>query len=79
MSSVREELAAAVVGLGAGIKSVLDPEFEEKVGFILLIFDFGDGGFAAHSSNAAREDQIAFLREYLERLESHTESTKGNA
>lgn len=39
-----------------------------KMGFALLIFDFGDGGTMAYSSNARRADMIRALDELLVKL-----------
>jgi hypothetical protein len=44
------------------------------MGFILLVFDFGDHSdkFTAYMSNAQREGQIKILREHLAKLEGRT-------
>jgi hypothetical protein len=39
------------------------------MGFALLCFDFGEGGFSAYFSNAQRPDMIKHLRETADRLE----------
>lgn len=40
------------------------------VGFVLLLFDFGDDGFFTYLSNAEREGMIKGLRELLAKLEA---------
>lgn len=37
----------------------------KRLGFAVLVFDFGDGGNMQWCSNAKREDMIAALRELL--------------
>ena len=66
---------AMMNGLAAGIDDVLNgpklPGISRKVGFILLVAEFGriENGRVNYISNGAREDMIAMLREYLARLE----------
>ncbi len=47
------------------------PNREPTVGFILLTAEFGqiDGGRVNYISNGNREDMIAMMREYLDRVE----------
>lgn len=40
------------------------------VGFALFLFDFGADGNTAYVSTAKREDMIALVREWLERVEA---------
>ena len=40
------------------------------LGFALLVFSFGEGGFSAYISNAQREDMKSQLRELLGRLDA---------
>lgn len=42
---------------------------ERTVGFVLLVFPFGDGGRANYMSNADRADIIVLLKEQLARFE----------
>ena len=42
---------------------------ERPVGFALLFFDFGPGGYMHYCSNAQREDMKRALRELLQRWE----------
>lgn len=50
----------------------------EGVGFALMLFHFGEGGFMSYVSNARREDMIRALEEQLERFRSGTADTKGD-
>ena len=36
---------------------------DRKLGFAVLVFDFGDGGHVAYMSNAQRDDMVKALRE----------------
>lgn len=41
------------------------------VGFTLLVFTFGEGGWLTYLSSAQRADMIRTLREALHKLEQH--------
>ena len=51
--------------IGRGVE---DSHGKEKVGFCLLLFDFGEGGNCTYVSNADRADMRAALREFYEWL-----------
>ena len=52
------------------IERLLEKEFEEHMGFMLLVFPFGGpDGVAHYVSNANREDMIKVLREKADVLE----------
>lgn len=67
-----------------GIASVLDKVFngdkkgeDREVGFALLIFSFGEGGFLNYISNAQRKDMLATMKEFIARAEGrHIEETQ---
>jgi hypothetical protein len=42
-----------------------------KVGYALVLFDFGDAGSMAYASNADRSDMVRTLRELISKLETH--------
>jgi len=42
---------------------------DRRVGFVLMLFDFGQGGNLAYVSNGDRAGTIAALREWLARAE----------
>jgi hypothetical protein len=67
-----EETARRV---GALIGSVLDDHAEAnpespRVGFCLMMFTFGEGGWATYLSNAEREDMVEAIRELLGNIEN---------
>ena len=43
----------------------------ERIGFVLLLFDFGGSGNITYLSNGRREDMIEALKELIGKLETH--------
>jgi hypothetical protein len=81
---IEDKHRAAMVALAKGIDDILNgegtPKQERKVGFCLLVFDFGEGpGRANYISNAKREDIVVLLKEQLTRWEGMAEPKEGNA
>lgn len=55
--------------LGEGVGRSLDDTFGvQRVGYAVLLFDFGDDGTLAYTSNGDRGDMIRALRELLTKL-----------
>ena len=51
---------------------------DRKVGFALMVFDFGEGpGRANYISNASRENVVTLLKEQLARFEGQAEPKEG--
>lgn len=50
---------------------IADEGHGKKIGFTLLIFDFGGGGNITYIPNANREDMKRAMREMLLKLEAH--------
>lgn len=46
----------------------------KKVGFALLMFDFGEGGNMTYTSNAEREDMIKAMKELIANITLHLDS-----
>lgn len=61
--SLRETMNA----LALTLDEILNEKTEERVGFSLLVFDFGEDGTMSYISNAAREDMIKAMEEFLEK------------
>ena len=55
--------------LGQAFDSILRERHGEKIGFVVLVFKFGEDGGLAYLSNARREDGIKMLQEFIERAE----------
>lgn len=49
------------------------------IGFCILLFDFGPGGFCAHATNGNRGDVAKLLREHADRMDAGIASTAGDA
>lgn len=62
----KEEVESYVGELGRIIAS--SGACPPGIGFALLMFDFGEGGTMAYTSNAVRADMIAALEELLKTL-----------
>ena len=60
-----EDLEQGGRELAETIQGALPPE----VGFLLCLFDFGDGGNLTWLTNAEREDMIVTLKELIGKLE----------
>jgi hypothetical protein len=57
-----------------------DKGHDRKVGFCLMVFDFGEGpGRANYISNADRADVVTLLKEQLARFEGQPEPKEGRA
>lgn len=54
--------------IAAGVNDEIKERFG-KMGFALIVFDFGRPGISNYISNAQRSDMIAALRETADRLE----------
>jgi hypothetical protein len=72
---------AQMNGLATALDQVFNGDLRgegRKVGFCLMVFNFGDTGRANYISNAHRADVITMLKEQLARFEGQPEM-KGNA
>jgi len=70
MSNIgRRALEAASREIAALIVPALERMFGTRVGFALLVFDFGAKGHMAYLSNSQREDMISLVKEWLALLE----------
>jgi hypothetical protein len=62
-------------GVGETIGRVLQEQYGGKVGFCLMLFDFGEDGWSTYVSNAQPEDMIAALRELANKRETQLKET----
>jgi hypothetical protein len=63
-------------GIGNAIGRVLDDAYGPKtVGFCLMLFTFGEGGWSTYLSNADPKDMIAALRELADKREQQLKET----
>ena len=64
---LKEKLEFSARAIAMAIDEQLEEWAGTKVGFALLIFDFGEDGNLAWVSNAEREDMIKALQEFIEK------------
>lgn len=65
---IREEHRVAMNDIAKQIDRALrDNGLKGKVGFALLVFDFGGGGFMNYISNADRDDMLRAMGEFIAR------------
>ena len=58
--------------LASIIDTTLESVFRKRLGFALIVFEFGEGNKAGdYISNGNREDMIKALRETADRLEAN--------
>lgn len=75
---IEQELRKAMTGVGELLDRVFNDDApEKKIGFALLVFEFGCEGRMNYLSNAKREDMIAAMKEWIARAEGrHIEETQ---
>jgi hypothetical protein len=49
-------------------QAIKEDRFGERVGFCLLMFDFGEEGSFAYAANAQRADVVRLLKEAREKI-----------
>jgi len=57
-------------GTGRALAAILSEATGGRCGFVLFMFEFGEGGWASYISNATRADMNAALREFLRESEA---------
>jgi hypothetical protein len=76
---IEDEYHAKMNALAAAIDTLFNgevPKDQRKVGFVLLVYEFGAGeGRCNYISNAQREDVVVLLKEQLARFEGQPEMT----
>lgn len=67
--TTRKELESLIKGYSDAIRhSLAEQVGERKVGFVLMLFDYGEKGSFAYAADAQRSDMIALLEEALIKL-----------
>jgi hypothetical protein len=66
----REELENLIRGFASALEQSLHELTGQKIGYCLMLFDFGDSGSLAYGSNADREDMIKTLAEFRQKLQA---------
>jgi len=70
VTPLREIMYSGTEKACAGIAQAVNEALPETMGYMLMVFDFGEKGEIAYMSNAAREDMIEMLRHQADYLES---------
>ncbi len=66
----RRELEASSRNIAGGMDRALTERHGKRVGFVLMLFDFGAQGTLAYISNAERDGMIGAVKEWLARQEA---------
>jgi hypothetical protein len=64
---IREEHRIAMQNFAKVMDEFFNPSGESKVGFALLCFDFGTGGYMNYISNAGRPEMLIAMKEFIAR------------
>lgn len=64
---IPEDLVEIMKDLGRMVAKAIDDEAGGPMGFMLMVFDFGEGGTTSYISNARREDVVKTLQEFIEK------------
>lgn len=52
------------------VARAIDGALPAGKGFVLLVFDFGDGGFMNYISNSERADMVRAMKEFIAKEEA---------
>lgn len=69
-AKIQQEIEQALKDLASAIQYTIEYGFG-KMGFALIVFEFGKPGISNYISNAERKDMIKALREMADKLEKH--------
>lgn len=61
------ELRATMNDIGHLLQGVFDKQTERHMGFMLMVFDLGEGGTTSYLSNCNRDDVVKLLLEFVEK------------
>lgn len=81
MSEIQEQYRAKLRQLASNLDEIFNgPNLKErKVGFALLVFEFGTGNFLNYISNTQRQDMIVAMREFIALSEGTYSSKEGHS
>lgn len=69
---IEEGLRVVMNDVAHLISAAIDKHADRPMGFMLLTFDFGEGGRTSYISNAEREDVIKAMQEWIGRQDGDT-------
>lgn len=64
---IPEDLRGVMNDIAGLLDKTLNENTKKRVGFALLVFDFGEDGTMSYISNAEREDMLEAMTEFLEK------------
>ena len=65
--AIRPEHQAKMQALAQVLDEFLNPSGESKIGFALLCFDFGTGGYMNYIANTDRKEMLIAMEEFITR------------
>lgn len=64
---IPDDIRGVMNGIGHMIDEAIEEHADRKMGFMLMVFDFGEGSRMSYISNAERGDILKALQEFIER------------
>lgn len=70
-----EKASKLLRGIAEGIEEVMEKVMGRRMGFALMMFEFGEVGRANYISNVKREDMRECLKEALAKIRTEADNT----
>lgn len=64
---IPDDIRGVMNGIGHMIDEAIEEHADRKMGFMLMVFDFGEGSRMSYISNAERGDILKALQEFIEK------------
>lgn len=64
---IPDDIRGVMNGIGHMIDEAIEDHADRKMGFMLMVFDYGTGGRMSYISNSKREDILKALQEFIEK------------
>ncbi len=64
---IPDDIRGVMNGIGHLIDEAIEEHADRKMGFMLMVFDFGEGSRMSYISNAERGDILKALQEFIEK------------
>lgn len=64
---IPDDIRGVMNGIGHLIDEAIGEHADRKMGFMLMVFDFGEGSRMSYISNAERGDILKALQEFIEK------------
>lgn len=73
MASSRDEVRHELEQQCREIGEVIAENIPRNCGFMLMVFEYGEGGWMTYMSNAKRADMVRVLQEWIDRVNGEAE------